>query len=644
MFKDTMEEQPINQMHSINSRPMRKILFFAACLLLCSGLSAQTYTSGPLTVTINDTLAHDSTECRTTDRIYYHITVASSFINDTVRIVDSAYGYSIGVFVNTTGSSPWSFISGAGGANVGSDVYHYIEDRSTMWGYAYNNTGSYYGLRKVIRGSAAIFANRDLDSLYITNPCEYSTVEGRIYLDNNGNCTYDSGDEPLSVTLNDIDVTQTFTIAGPWLGYATSMYVTGGVLYTLPAQRSWAATTTMAVSPSYYFIYNTGGCPTGPYTYTSLPGTGADFPFQCTSNLDVQCGALSAGAVRQFTPFFLHPFVSNTGCDTAAGQLTLIKDPHVAYSASLSTHPADIVHGDTLIWNYAGLTSVASGGYWNSFISSIYLTPDATIVSGDSLCFRTYTNILAADINTANNYRAFCLPVVYSFDPNVKEVSPKGTGTQGYIPVTTDTLTYTLHFQNTGTAEAYDIKVIDTLDGDLNPASLRILGTTHKMTPEWLTPNVVQFTFKNIHLPDSNTNEPASHGAVQFAINLDTGLPTGTQIKNTGYIYFDLNPPVITNTVLNTLTSPSGVEQVINGSSLNIFPNPTSDTWNVTVPAGEDQELSIRLYSADGRLVRTQALYPSKTNTIDASSLTPGIYIYRVNGSRNAYTGTLSKQ
>jgi hypothetical protein len=61
------------------------------------------------------------------------------------------------------------------------------------------------------------------------------------------------------------------------------------------------------------------------------------------------------------------------------------------------------------------------------------------------------------------------------------------------------------------------------------------------------------FTFDGIQLPDSGANEPESHGFVTFRASPLEGTPSGTTIANTAEIYFDLNAPVITNTVSNLL-------------------------------------------------------------------------------------------
>ena len=81
-----------------------------------------------------------------------------------------------------------------------------------------------------------------------------------------------------------------------------------------------------------------------------------------------------------------------------------------------------------------------------------------------------------------------------------------------------------------------------------------------------------------------NANELASHGYVQYKVKLKPHLPIGTQIKNTAYIYFDFNAPVVTNTTTNTvslISSDSNVHpQTLNFS---IHPNPANSTVTISV-------------------------------------------------------------
>lgn len=600
---------------------MKKLAFTLSVFLLCiAGVKAQSFSSGHLSVSVTDTMVHDSTTCGTNAFIYYHIYIDSSYTGQIVNVVDTVTGGLVGTFTNTTGISPWSFVTNPGGASSGTLIPR-VPDWSLSGSYAHlmsNGT-----TRKVTAGYDTVLATAAHDSLLVTDPCEYSTVSGERFADNNGNCVYDAGDDALYFPLSDIVVNSTFAAPGSGVNFFTSGS-TYGALYTSMVQKSWMTTCTVSVPSYYYFVYSVGTCAAGPYVFTSLPATGADFPFNCTSNVDVQCGACSPGSVRLHTPFLLHPYVSNTGCSPAAGQMKLIKDPHVVYDSALSSHPADAVSGDTLIWNYSGLTNIVASGYWNSFMAGVHLTPDATVVVGDTLCFRIFTNVPAADINASNNDLSFCFPVVYSYDPNMKEVLPKGTGPEGFISGDQDTLQYTIHFQNTGSAPAIDVKIIDTLDSNIDPASLKILGSTHNMAPKWLSSNVVQFTYANINLPDSLSNEPASHGAVRFSVKLKAGLPIGTKIRNTGYIYFDLNPPVITNTALNTLSRPTFVSSVTSDISLKIYPNPATD--QITVENLDRGEISIMNISGAVMLRHTVT---SSRSVIDISRLPAGVYILK---------------
>lgn len=614
---------------------MKKILVLFMLLFAVARLSAQSYTVGHISVTMSDSASHDTTTCTTSWFIYYHITVDTSFVNDTLYVIDSLSGTLLGVFANTTGATPWVFTTGAGGAPFGSATI------PGSWDIPVAASGHSYfvpSTKKIRRGIDTLYAAGTLDSFAVPDPCLYSTVSGNAFADNNGNCIYDAGDDILNFPYDFVNYSGVYMPGGGgWNGSFGSSQ--SGATYTINVQKSWIASCTVSLPSYYYFVFGTTpGCPAGPYTFTSLPATGADFPLLCTANVDVQCNALAPSAVRAHTPFLLHPYVSNIGCDTASGLLRLVLDPRVTYSAALSAHPADYVSGDTLFWNYSGLTNRSSYGYWNSFVAGVHLTPITSVAAGDSLCFSVIATTPTADINPVNNYVHFCLPVVYSYDPNSKEVSPAGTGATGDIPGTQDTLTYTLHFQNTGSAPAIDVRVIDTLDSHIDPASLRILGATHNMSPEWLTPNVVRFNFDNINLADSLHNEPASHGAVSFRVKLRSGMPAGTQIRNTGYIYFDLNPPVVTNTVLNTLTSPTDVLAQHPIQGIKLYPNPASDVLNIDMPdAG-----TITLLSVDGAVV-LQKQYKAGTASLPVSALPFGLYIVKVVTDKGLLTARFSK-
>src|SRR5690606_17103611 len=110
-------------------------------------------------------------------------------------------------------------------------------------------------------------------------------------------------------------------------------------------------------------------------------------------------------------------------------------------------------------------------------------------------------------------------------------------------------LHYKIRFQNTGTYYAENVAILDTLSEHLDPATIHGVIASHDYRIDFLHNKYLVFYFDNIFLPDSFTNEAASHGYVSFFIKQRPQLPHGTVIDNSAAIYFDYNEPIITNTV-----------------------------------------------------------------------------------------------
>lgn len=148
-----------------------------------------------------------------------------------------------------------------------------------------------------------------------------------------------------------------------------------------------------------------------------------------------------------------------------------------------------------------------------------------------------------------------CMQVTGSYDPNDKLASPKGVTAQGLIRKG-QWIDYKIRFQNTGTDTAFTVRLIDTLDTRLEITSLEFGAASHPYTWSLINqdPPVFEAVFSNILLPDSNVNEPASHGFLNFLIKTHADLPEGAEIRNFADIYFDFNPPIRTNTVLHTIS------------------------------------------------------------------------------------------
>ncbi len=152
------------------------------------------------------------------------------------------------------------------------------------------------------------------------------------------------------------------------------------------------------------------------------------------------------------------------------------------------------------------------------------------------------------------SFEADCQEIVSSYDPNDKQVIPSGIGEDHLIHLEDSLLSYKIRFQNTGNDTALFVSILDTLDiTHLDISSLTMTGSSHDYYVSVVDSNVLRWTFENIMLVDSSTNEAASHGFVQYKIRQNEENQIGDIIKNKAYIYFDYNEPIITNETALTI-------------------------------------------------------------------------------------------
>ncbi|MFD2718360.1 IPT/TIG domain-containing protein [Hymenobacter monticola] len=169
-----------------------------------------------------------------------------------------------------------------------------------------------------------------------------------------------------------------------------------------------------------------------------------------------------------------------------------------------------------------------------------------------------------------------CLPIIDSFDPNDKQVTPTGTTAQHYTP-TGVPLSYQIRFQNTGTDDAYRVEVTDTLAADLDLRTLRVGAASHpyRLAVAGHGRPVLTFTFDNINLPPSTRDAAGSNGFVQFSIQPKAGLPARALVQNNADIFFDYNPPIRTNTTTNRIYDvPAVVEPAVAQPYANVLASP----------------------------------------------------------------------
>lgn len=148
----------------------------------------------------------------------------------------------------------------------------------------------------------------------------------------------------------------------------------------------------------------------------------------------------------------------------------------------------------------------------------------------------------------------FCTVTNGAYDPNDKRGFPSGLTASNFV-LPNQEMEYIIRFQNTGTDTAFTVVVRDTLDENFEIQSVHTGVTSHPYSFRMYGPRVMEWRFDNILLVDSTTNEPDSHGFIQFKVKQKHNLPNGTLLNNDADIYFDFNVPVITNNTSHIVNS-----------------------------------------------------------------------------------------
>lgn len=238
-----------------------------------------------------------------------------------------------------------------------------------------------------------------------------------------------------------------------------------------------------------------------------------------------------------------------------------------------------------------------------------------------------------------------CQEIVGSYDPNDKQVYPKGVGEEHYIEEGVE-LEYKIRFQNTGTDTAFTVVIRDELSESLDITTV-VPGSSSHPYEMSIDGRTLIFTFNNIDLPDSNVNEPGSNGFVKFRVAQSENNEVGTLIENDAGIYFDFNPPIITNTAFVEVNDDPIVLSLrpneTSTASLKVYPNPFKDYTTIMLPEGERGTIQLEVYDLSGKQLRSQVALNANMIKIDREMLLPGIYFYRISvDGRKVSTGKLS--
>ncbi len=346
----------------------------------------------------------------------------------------------------------------------------------------------------------------------------------------------------------------------------------------------------------------------------------------------------SSGARPGFEYYYCL-WCDNNGTTTENAIVYFTYPTKVAYTSSTPTPTGHNAGTRTLWWDLGNLRP----GEEKIINIQTQIPPPPIVQIGDMLESNAYILPTAGDTLPQDNFDTCYTRVVGSFDPNDKFVTPSGIGAFGDVSPGT-TLTYQIDFQNTGTDTAFNIVIQDTLDDFLDVSTFRKSAGSHPYTV-FNDSGRLTFTFKNILLPDSTTNEQRSHGFVKFKIKPKQNAPLGTIIKNNASIYFDYNLPVVTNTVTNRIANIVKVSEdklPLRYDLKNNYPNPFNPQTTIEFTLPKMSTVTLKVYNILGQEVQTLLNNKSLQEgthevQFDATKLSSGVYFYRININNGEY-------
>ncbi|MEM8528843.1 MAG: T9SS type A sorting domain-containing protein [Bacteroidota bacterium] len=445
---------------------------------------------------------------------------------------------------------------------------------------------------------------------YIENLSNNPSIEGINFFDENANSIFDSIDVALGNIKVEIEPN------------ALSTYTSENGIFRFYLENG---TYTLTVEPDSCYQLTTDSLS---YTIT-IDGDVAlnkNFGFQLASDYQHTQSRINSSATRcGFTvPFWLS--VQNDGCVPSQGQYGLVLDDLVTL-VETAIEPEEI-RGDTLLWNYEQLFSTQNERIRLSFeIAGTDFLGDTIRMTGLS-----YIETETGELELSSTYD-YASEIRCAYDPNDKLVYPNRAGEydKNYT-LFEEELEYTIRFQNTGTDTAFTVVIKDYLDPSLNWKTFKPVLASHPHETLLHPDGLVEFTFKNILLPDSTTNEPLSHGFVTFKIAPNEGLDENTSIENTTDIFFDFNPPITTNTTENVFVSElpkvtTTKDWRANQQRIQVYPNPFREL--LTFRLATEAKVQLLLFDATGRLLQ-QAHFHSDYYELNSVPLAQGLYFYQV--------------
>ncbi len=368
-------------------------------------------------------------------------------------------------------------------------------------------------------------------------------IHGRIYEDKNANCTYDAG-EPV---FEDIIVKTN-------KGNHVSLSDGDGKYLLSPDSGTY--TVSVPVNIKKYTLQ----CNSSKTLYVKRDTAYRNIDFALTRVLSyndisvltkwdrLRRGAITRGSI----------VVENMGSKTVKNIKAYMPVPSLLALYDISGNP---IYLDTVVLKIDSLKVNQTFTYYFSF------NVDANnFKSGQSICFKNFMDATtnASDSLPANNTFNACGTVTTAYDPNEKLLLDNRD-----LTYSDHTISYTVHFQNTGNDTAMQVIVRDTINTQFLDLEQFKLNWSDYPCKTYMRENVLVFVFDNIQLPYQSLSGDKSQAAFNFTLGLRPVAKKETSFNNKAAIFFDYEDAVITKPAVAKYVSPLKIRDISTTSICN---------------------------------------------------------------------------